>query len=118
MSATATFKERWFAFEEGDEVPEHIEGFPKREERDPDLHHIEGCIPSDGDFVWLAINIEDPAVAARMLIAAQRRLKAEIEEAGGLRTDMVSNAALVGPDNDGIYSSMYGRADQEPAVLA
>lgn len=116
MSAIATFKERWFAFEDGEEVPEHVEGFPKREDRDPGLHHIEGHIPSDGDFIWLATNIADPEVAGRMLHAARLRLKADIERNGGLGTDMVSNAALVGPNNDGIYSSMYGRADQEPAL--
>jgi hypothetical protein len=116
MSAPAMFKESWFAFEEGEQVIEHIDDFPRREERDPDLYHIEGHIPNDGDFVWLAINIEDPEVAGRMLKAALDRLKAEIEETGGLRTDMVSNAALVGPGNEGIYESMYGRADQDPVA--
>jgi hypothetical protein len=116
MAAPVVFKESWFAFEEGEKVIEHVDDYPKRGERDLDLYHIEGHIPSDGDFVWLAINIQDPEVAGRMLQAARARLKAEIEEAGGLRTDMVSNAALVGPGNEGSYDSMYGRADQDPVL--
>ncbi len=116
MPTSATFKESWFTFGEGEQVLEHVDDFPKREERDPNLYHIEGHIPHDGDFVWLAINIEDPEVAGRMLIAARAKLKAEIEETGGLRIDMVSNAALVGPGNEGIYDSMYGRADREPVA--
>ncbi len=116
--AVTTFKQEFFAFREGEEVPEHVDDYPNRDYRDPDLYHIEGHIPSDGDFIWLATNIADPEVAGRMLHAARLRLKADIERNGGLGTDMVSNAALVGPNNDGIYSSMYGRADQEPTVLA
>ena len=114
MPTPVMFKEAWFAFEEGEEAIDHIDDFPNRDNRDLNLYHIEGYIPNDGDFVWLAINIEDPEVAGRMLQAARARLKAKIEEAGGLRIDMVSNAALVGPGNEGIYDSMHGRADREP----
>jgi len=80
-------------------LPEHIEDSPSRHTdndyvREDGKYHIEGFVPEDGDFFWLAINLDDEQVAKRMLLAA-------IE----LRTSGYFGIALVGPNDEGIYSS-------------
>jgi hypothetical protein len=51
------FKREIFDFGDA-EIPTHMDEYPQTADIDPGLHHIEGLIPEDGDFVWLAINIE------------------------------------------------------------
>jgi hypothetical protein len=94
---TAIFKSELFQFLDDETEPEHVDDFPDTKSLDPSLHHLEGLIPEDGDFVWLAINLDGPETAERMLAAAVRRQRSNGTADLGI--------ALVRPGFEGAYSA-------------
>jgi hypothetical protein len=92
---TTVFKSELFQFLDDETEPEHLDDYPSTESLDPSLHHIEGLIPEDGDFVWLAINLDGPETAERMLAAAVRRQRSDGPAELGI--------ALVRPNFEGAY---------------
>lgn len=104
MSTQPMFKAEIFDFKNGEQIPDHEDSIPDRCLRDHSLHHIEGYMPEDGDFIWLAINLDESS-AVNMLDAAVRKIKDELNS-NGYHLGMVTGVAHIKPDNEGLYSSI------------
>jgi hypothetical protein len=94
----AVFKQELFHFDDDTVVPDHVDDFPANHPIDRSKYRIEGYIPEDGDYVWVASNLLDPDVAEMMLAAAIKRQQLQGESPFGV--------AIVGPDAQGIYRSI------------
>jgi hypothetical protein len=62
-----------FEFENADDVPEHVEGYPVEQERDPSKIWLQGEDTFSSENYPLAIDIDD-APTARVLQSARIRL--------------------------------------------
>jgi hypothetical protein len=69
------FENSSFRFTEGESVPEHIEGYPRAEERDTTKIWLEGEDTFDGEFYTLAIDLDDMASASLLRTARLRHLE-------------------------------------------
>lgn len=85
-----------FVFTDGEPIPEHVEGHPKAEERDPTMLWLEGGTSSE-DYYPLAIDIPDYALACLLQRARLRRLEAERSAAfnGGQVADGIQDDAHI-----------------------
>jgi len=94
------FMERSFSFGEGEEVPEHTEGYP-REAGDPTKYHLHGYDTFSHEDYPLAIDIGD-LPTAQMLAAARRRHLEEIQptSSSGGQAGIQDRTSIVYPRAD------------------
>ncbi|HEY4964454.1 MAG TPA: hypothetical protein VIH90_07225 [Candidatus Saccharimonadales bacterium] len=71
-----------FDFTKGEDAPEHIEGYPCSEERDPTKIWLEGLDTFSHEYYPVAIDIDD-APTARVLQAARERQIARVQPNAG-----------------------------------
>lgn len=70
-----TFKAGSFFFEQGQEMPEHIEGYPSDFEQDPSKFGLKGEDTFSRESYPLAINIDTLEVALALYAARRRELE-------------------------------------------
>lgn len=84
---TPIFLERSFLFEEDEQVPDHIEGWPYRhiDEQDPKKWWLRGTDTFSYEDYVLAINIDDIETALFLARAARRAIVRDQPNAGGIQ---------------------------------
>lgn len=68
------FSKNSFKFNEGDQVPEHIEGYPG-DSKDPGKYHLDGFDTFEGESYPLARDIDDLPTAQMLYTAGMRHLE-------------------------------------------
>lgn len=69
------FNKHSFIFKEGEQMPEHEEGWLFDVPRDPTLWHIDGYDSFEGESYKLASNIEDEEAVDLLARAARRAIE-------------------------------------------
>lgn len=64
-----------FKFENDQDIPEHIEGYPVEAERDQSKFWLQGQDSFEGSFYTLAIDIDDLPTAQVLLSARQSQVR-------------------------------------------
>lgn len=94
-----TFTAESFKFEDGQNVPEHIEGYPELNQRDTTKIWLEGEDTFDSEYYPLAIDIDDYPTAEVLLWARLRKLEDDqpTESSGGQAWGGIQDRVYIRP---------------------
>ena len=86
-----------FKFNDGETVPDHIEGLPDIKKSDPSKFCLEGEDTFDGEYYPLATDIDDFSTARMLQIARLRLLDIDQppEDSGGQEVDGIQDAVHI-----------------------